>query len=230
MTTLVEALTEQFQFWLGETALITPQDVANMLAVAQAKTTQEVAQVKISIEGNPKDVALTAVAIKQILKVSERKPDQSHLHTGLVWRELEIQDSSRKGADSLQPKLRGREGREKMPALDKGLTRSFSEQLIYDAVITLACGLLEFPTTDEGRGRKFSGPYPETFKEGMGKLSAYFMTKGVIIADALEYWRILSRPLKEWPSIPPELASEESLIDYAGRTTLLTERLAQKEK
>ena len=72
MTTLLEAFTEELQLWLGETASITPFDVTNMLTAAQTKMVQTVQPVDINIEGDPQDVALVTVMLKQILLVSEK--------------------------------------------------------------------------------------------------------------------------------------------------------------
>ena len=219
MTTLVEALTEEFQFWLGDSASITQDDVEKMLAAAQQRSTNAASCVKIRIEGDPKDVTLAASTIKQVLRVTEARVQEPHLKNGAIRRELEVQG---------QPNVSQNghlNGRVKQPS-PVPPPSSAAARLVRDAVMTLARGLLEFPKDDAARC-KFSGPYPQSFKEGMGKLSAHFINQGVIIADAMDYWRILSRPLKDWPGMQADLAMDEALIDHEGRITPLTVSLAK---
>ncbi len=225
MTTLLEAFTEELQLWLGETATITPFDVTNMLTTAQTKMVQTVRPVAINIEGDPQDVALVTVMLKQILPVSEKKADHSRLDDGRIRRELKISGRVEEKTTARPGNLNPQNLAERQSAPEKPSSAS-SDDLIYEALKTLARGLLEFSIDDDGR-RKFGGAYPATFKNGISQLNAYFLTKGVTISDSLEYWRLLSKPLKDWPAMPPHLQSPDPFIDYDGRTTILTEYLAR---
>jgi len=224
--TLIEALTQQFQFWLGEAASIGPQDVATMMKAAQAEILKDVKSVKIIIEGEPDDVALVSTTLKQVLQVSEKRLANFEAGDGRIRRELEmegkVEERPQARPGNLDPEAIAPQ--QTAPPKPKPLS---GDDRIYNALITLARGLLAFPTDDEGR-RRFQSAYPPGFKEGVSKLSAYFLTKGVIISDPLEYWRLLSKPLKDWPHMPAGLQSPDPLIDQEGRTTSLTEHLAQR--
>jgi hypothetical protein len=97
-----------------------------------------------------------------------------------------------------------------------------------EILTTLARGLLEFPVDDEGR-RQFTAAYPEIFKQGITKLSAYLLLHGIVISEAVGYWRILSQPLRQWPNMPAPYQFDDALIDHDGSTTSLAELLAQDE-
>ena len=230
MTTLIEAFTEELQLWLGDTTAITPFDITNMLVAAQTKMIQTVKPVDIKIEGDPQDVARVTQTLKQMLQVNEKKAEHAQLTEGRIRRELTIaglelapeEPMARPG--NLDPQHLAAHPSKPSPSQKTPSTPE--DDALYGALKTLARGLLEFPTDGDGR-RKFGGAYPALFKEGVSQLNAYFLTKGVIISDSYEYWRMMGKPLKEWPVIPAHLQSPDPLIDHEGRTTLLTEHLAR---
>jgi hypothetical protein len=227
MGNLIELLTKQIQLWLGETISIRPTDVAKLLANAQAEALKEVKRVKISIEGEPQEVALVTAMLKTLFQAEEQKAAQPMLDDGRIRRELEIQGQAveempaRPGNLDPQVVAGGQPERQE-------IRRPPADSLIHDALYTIARGLLEFPQDEEGR-RRFGGAYPATFKAGIGKLNAYLLSQGVSISDPLDFWRILSQPLQDWPHMPPDLRSPDKLIDSQGRTTALTEHLARDQ-
>jgi hypothetical protein len=229
MTSLIETLTAELQLWLGETAKITPRDVAQMLSKAQDNALQLKRPVALRIEGEPEDVAQIVQTCKATLDLTEQKVSTAILDDGRIRRELIIAGQAEDPEEMSEARPGNLNPEAITPALPKPapVERSASEKLLYEALQTIARGLLEFPKDDTDR-RQFGSAYPPLFKDGIGKLSAFFLAKGTVLNDSLEYWRLLSKPLKEWPHMPPHLQSPDPLIDTNGRTTVLTEFLAQR--
>lgn len=225
MRNLIQLFAEQLQLWLGETVSIRPADVIKLLNAAQAEALKEVKRVKISVEGEPQEVALVTAMLKTLFQAEEQKAEQSMLHDGRIRRELEIQGQALEEMPARPGNLDPQVVADRQPERQE-IRRPPADSLIHDALYTIARGLLEFPQDEEGR-RRFGGAYPATFKAGIGKLNAYLLSKGVSTSDPLDFWRILSRPLKDWPHMPPDLQAPDKLVDDQGRTTALTEHLAR---
>ena len=226
MASLIDALTEQLQLWLGETASISPHDLAQMLAAAQAETLQSRSPVTIRLEGEADDIAPIIAALKAIFPVTEQKANTAVLEDGRVRRELNMAGRPKPAAQpgNLDPQKLAA-SQKKQPVQPE---RSPAERLLYEALQTIAQGLLAFPPAGDGR-RQFSSAYPAAFKDGISKLNAYYLGQGVVFDDPMEYWRLLSKPLKEWPHMPAYLQSPDPFIDVEGRITILTEHLARRK-
>ncbi|MEM7035111.1 MAG: hypothetical protein AAF629_36570 [Chloroflexota bacterium] len=228
MTTLIKALTEQLQLWLGETASISEQDVAVMLQAASEASLTEIQHAVIRVEGHPNDVSSISVALKQILPIGDQKTQRFMLPNGNISRKLVIQqspqmpDQGRPGnlSSPLKSSLQKRSSKDKTDA---------SQDMLFDALATIAQGLLEYPTNEEGR-RQFNNVPPPRFKQGISKLNAFFLSKGENISDPLEFWRLFSTPFKDWPHMPPGLQSPDPLIAHDGCVTALTKHLAKQAK
>ena len=228
MTSLVDALTEQIQLWLGDSATINSHDVATMLIEANEKAFADVHNVKICIEGEPKGVSVASKILKEFLHLTEGRLDNHDIGNGNIRRELILPEKTpipeepapRPGNLNPQviapPETKAQKPRQATP-----------NDLIYNALTIISQGLLDFPTNDEGQC-KFNSAYPASFKAGLGQLTAYFLSQGTIISDSLEYWRLFSKPLKEWPHMPQNLQSPDPLIDFEGRPTILTHYLAKQ--
>lgn len=228
MTTLIEALTEQLQLWLGESMTITEDDVARMLSAASEVSLTNINYSVIRVEGKPKEVSQVSMALKQLLPVSDKKTQRFMLPNGNISRKLIIQrqapipSGAKPGNLSLT--------RTAPPKKPKQKTKSeITQDVLFDALTTIAQGLLEYPMNEDGR-RQFNHVPPARFKEGISKLNAFFLSKGQNISDPLELWRLLSTPFKDWPHMPPGLQSPDPLISHDGGVTALTKHLAKQGK
>lgn len=226
--TFIEALTRQLQAWPGNAADLTRPVVAEMVANARAEAMRGVSEATIRVESTPERLAQVTEVIKQIFPILDESPTYPNPDKGLIYRHLTIQVAAT--TEEREPNVapRAAVGRLDPARLEHPQAKRIpTGGLIYEALTLLAKGLLDFPTDEQGR-RRFSSAYPQRFQQGIAKLSAHLLTQGVVISDPLEYWRILSKPLVAWPGMPPDLQIDEGLIDHAGRTTPLVDRIADE--
>ena len=227
MSSLITKFTKHLQFWLGSDITIRPNDVSQLLFKARDELVDVSEGVTIRIEGEPKDAVAVVQIIKEIFQASEQKVSTAMLPGGRIRREITL-DGPNEPARGARPgnldpsKVTGQAPK---PA-SASPQPTGSEQLIEEALILLAQGILEFPADDEGRRIFSSFVYPATFEAGISKLTTYYFSKGIVINSSLKYWRLLSTPLKDWPHMPSQLQAPLPMIDHEGRATKLTERLA----
>ena len=103
-----------------------------------------------------------------------------------------------------------------------------SDQIIYQALLLLARGILEFPVDADGSRVFSSFAYPATFEAGISKLTDYLFSHNIVVDSSIKYWQLLSTPLNQWPHMPASLQAPQPMIDQQGRATQLTEHLAQQ--
>jgi hypothetical protein len=225
MPTFSEALRDQLQNWGGDLQSVTLEEVAAMVRAAQVETLRGAMRTRITLEGTPESVRRVAALLHDIVQVINESADQPDPGRGFVIRQLMLEGVKASPASATRPSLKPVSDSTEAPAGRSGPADS-SAGLLRAMLISLAQGLLNFPTDAEGR-RQFNTMYPEQFKAGLGQLSAYLLLNGLIVSDALEYWRLLSKPLRDWPGMPVEYHFNETLIDHDGRTTPLTDQIAQ---
>jgi hypothetical protein len=225
MSKFIETLTEQLQLWLGETTSIKPRDVVTMVTAAQETVLQTEQAITLRIEGHPEDVARLVQMLKEILPATEHKANTAILPDGRVRRELNL-EGQQEAESAARPGNLDPGRLTQTPPKPAQPERSPSEKLLFEALQTIARGLHEFPADDQGR-RRFGSAYPATFKAGISKLNGYFLSKGLVFDDPIEFWRLLSKPLKDWPHMPPYLQSPDPFIDNDGRLTVLCQHLAK---
>ena len=227
MKSLIQNLTDQFQLWLGTATPITLADVTTLLQKSRDETLQAVEPVTIRIEGEPKDVSVVIQMLKEILPVTEQKVNTAILPGGRIRREINLIDQTTSNPAARPGNLDPRKADTPLPRRSTPSPLG-QDKLIFEALPMIARGLLQFPMDADGRRIFSSVIYPPLFVDGIAKLSTYYLTRGTSLNNALKYWHLLSRPLNEWPHMPEQLRAPQSLIDHEGRTTSLTDYLANQ--
>jgi hypothetical protein len=215
MPTFSEALLDEIRKHSAGDRAITREEMAAMVEAARVESMRGAKRVRVTLEGTQESVKLVAALLHEVFQVINEVPDQPDPERGFVIRQLMFEGVKNIVSDEAQPT----HGTLSQPP------PTTSTKLLHQTLRTVAQGLLDFPVDDQGR-RQFASVYPSTFKVGLGHLSAYFLVNGLTLSSAIEYWRVLSQPVQDWPGVPDQLAFEEALIDNEGRTTPLTERLA----
>ena len=221
MPTFSEALLEEIRKYHANDQPITLAAMNAMIEMARSEAMLGAKRVRVTLEGTQQSVKLVGALLHDVFHIINEEPDQPDPERGFVKRQLMFE-----GVKSTTQQVEvSTVETSKTQAVPGMLSPPTSTELLQQALRTVAKGLLEFSVDDQGR-RQFASVYPDTFKVGLGHLSAYFLVSGLTLSSAIEYWRVLSKPVQDWPGVPDQYAFEEALIDNEGRTTPLTARLA----